>query len=394
MTVVGGIYREVCVDQLSDHVFGSGGRAAAALASTGRRETLHSYVAPDAIHSVNNALEPADVSVTATECRSLTTFRYLHSLAKPTLWPWPITPATKKIVVSGEEILLYGMVEGEAEVHGRRVVFDPQGSDPKGFRCNGSSAERLAVILNTHELMKATGTTDEISGVSSLTKELGAEVLIVKAGAVGARVYASGVLLGSVPPYRTSRVFKIGSGDIFSAAFFHGWVDLGLSERDAADYASRSTARYCETRSPTLVPPSHLAYLKPLRGEPQGYIYIAAPFFTLADLWLVEEAARALAEVGARPFSPFHEIGVGAPSEVATKDLDALKGASAVLAIASGADPGTIFEVGFAVSLGIPVIVVSQNRRPADMTMMLGTHCVVTDDFSSGVYLASWATRN
>ena len=393
MTVIGGIYREICVDQLSDHLFGSGGRAATALASTGRQETLHSYVAPDSLDSVSDALQAANVSIVATETCALTTFRYLHSLAKPTVWPWPIKPAAEKIIVSDEELLFYGMIEGEAEVHGRKVVFDPQGGNPRSFRSNGSSAQHLAIILNAHELLRATGAQDESAGVSRLAEELSASVLIVKAGAVGARVYVSGSLVGRVPPYRTSAVFKIGSGDIVSAACVHAWVRLGLTEFEAADYASRSTARYCETRSISLLAPAELSYLEALPGEPQGYIYIAAPFFTLADLWLVEEAARAIAEVGARPFSPFHEVGIGSPSEVATKDLEALKNASAVLAIGSGGDPGTIFEIGFAVSMGIPVVVVSQNGRPADMTMMLGTNCIVTDDFASGVYLASWATR-
>jgi nucleoside 2-deoxyribosyltransferase len=94
------------------------------------------------------------------------------------------------------------------------------------------------------------------------------------------------------------------------------------------------------------------------------------------------------------PFSPFHEIGIGDAAAIATADLEALRNATAVLAIISGGDPGTLFEVGFAVSLGIPVVAISQNGRPADDTMLVGTGCLVTSDFTTGIYAAAWATRH
>ncbi len=393
MIVVGGIYEEQCIDAGIRETFGSGGRAATALASQNGSVTLHAFVQDAAEVSVRDALEPAGVNVATTPSQALIAFRYLHSLAKPTITPWPVPKVDAGIVVEGKDILLFGMIEGTAKVTGKTIVFDPQSGDPYDFEAEGSVAERLAVVLNAHELRRATNEPTESAGVSVLAERLQAQVLIVKAGAVGARVYVDGELAGTVPPYRTERVYKIGSGDMFSAAFFHAWAGLHLDPLAAADYASRSAARYCNTRSPTLIAPSELDAMQPLCGEPVGSIYIASPFFSLADLWLVEEAARAIEEVGSKPFSPFHEIGIGTPNHVALADLDALRSCSAVLAVASNSDPGTMFEVGYAVSLGIPVVVLVQNGRPADMTMPIGVGCSVTDDFATAIYLAAWATR-
>ncbi|MBJ7486515.1 PfkB family carbohydrate kinase [Brevundimonas sp.] len=392
--VVGGVYQEICVDAGVDEIFGSAGRAAIALASQGEPVVLHTYLFAGDAEAAGLALEPGGVTIRNVDRAERITFRYLHSLAKPTVSPWPVTQEALGLEVQAEQILIFGMLEGRAKVEADLVVFDPQGSDPKIFLGSDNKIGRLALVLNSHELRRLSDGGDELQSVQALSASTGAEIVIVKAGAIGARIYSHSTLQGSVPPYRTDRVYKIGSGDMFSAAFFQGWAKLGLGALEAADYASRSTARYCDTRSPSLLAPDKLSYLQPLTGEPQGQVYIASPFFSLADLWLVEEAARALWEVGSKPFSPFHEIGLGKPHSVAAADLEALKNSTAVLAIASGGDPGTLFEIGYAVSLGIPVVALSQNGRPADMTMLEGTGCQVSNDFASAIYQASWATRS
>lgn len=54
-------------------------------------------------------------------------------------------------------------------------------------------------------------------------------------------------------------------------------------------------------------------------------------------------------------------------------------------------DPGTVFEVGYAVKLGIPVVGLAQNVRPEDLKMMEGTGCAIHSDFASAVYRAIWS---
>jgi hypothetical protein len=390
--VVGGVYRERCVDQNIDAIFGSGGRSATALASTGTPVELHTFVPEDQRQIISDALEPAGITIVSTVSPELLQFRYLHSLSKPSISPWPVPSAFHEVQANGQNALVFGFLEGGATVTASRAVVDPQGAPPSIVLGRVNAASK-ALILNAQELQASTKGELEEVGAAALSAEFALKVIVVKDGPIGARVYENGILTGRVPPYRTSRVYKIGSGDMFSAGFFYAWIQLGMSPLAAADYASRSAARYCETRSPRLLAPENLTDMTPLVGSPCGSVYIASPFFTLGDLWLVEEAADALARVGTRPFSPFHEIGVGPDQKVALADLEALKKSSAVLAIVSGADPGTLFEVGFATSIGIPVVALAQNVSPSDGTMLAGTGALLTNDFATAVYFASWATR-
>src|SRR3546814_4230785 len=52
-----------------------------------------------------------------------------------------------------------------------------------------------------------------------------------------------------VPLYRTERVWKLGSGDVFSSTFAALWGCNGIDPVRAADCASRATAYYCDTRT-------------------------------------------------------------------------------------------------------------------------------------------------
>jgi nucleoside 2-deoxyribosyltransferase len=62
-----------------------------------------------------------------------------------------------------------------------------------------------------------------------------------------------------------------------------------------------------------------------------------------------------------------------------------------MLAILDGCDSGTLFEVGYAVKEGIPVIALAQNLRASDTTMLAGsTQCHIVNDFATAVYHATW----
>src|SRR3546814_11154737 len=87
-----------------------------------------------------------------------------------------------------------------------------------------------------------------------------------------------------------------------------------------------------------------------------GKVYLAAPFFDLAQRWLVEEARSNLLDMGAQVFSPVHEVGPGPASIVAHEDIAGLEAADVVFSVLNGVDPGTILDVGYAVKRGIPVL--------------------------------------
>jgi nucleoside 2-deoxyribosyltransferase len=90
-------------------------------------------------------------------------------------------------------------------------------------------------------------------------------------------------------------------------------------------------------------------------------------------------------------FSPYHDVGIGAAEVVVPKDIEALKDCDSVLAILDGFDAGTSFEVGYARSLGIPVVAFVQNEPPEPLKMLIGTGCEIVNDLVSAVYRAAWA---
>jgi hypothetical protein len=288
------------------------------------------------------------------------------------------------------------MLEGEAEVHGSRVVYDPQSAyQPSPFGRNGSTAESLAILANLREASDLTGrqSLDEVG--MALLEEEGAAVVVVKCGPIGARLFSSDGA-HDIPAFRTERVFPIGSGDVFAAVFAHHWEESGENPVDAAMAASWATAYYCATR--VLPVPSDPEGLKgvgnaltPTREAEARRVYLAGPFFTAAQRWLIEQARAGLKAQGLNVFSPFHDIGLGPAQEVAQEDLAALSDSDVVLAIVDGLDAGTLFEIGYARALGLPVVAFVENEPEEPLKMVVGGGCKVADDFVSAIYQAVWA---
>lgn len=119
---------------------------------------------------------------------------------------------------------------------------------------------------------------------------------------------------------------------------------------------------------------------------------MAGPFFTTGQIWVVEELLSAIERLGASVFSPLHDVGTQQQSEIiANLDLEGIKSSQAMLAVLDGSDPGTLFEIGYARSQNIPVVVLAENVMTSELTMMLGTGCEIVDDFSTAVYRSVWA---
>ena len=178
-------------------------------------------------------------------------FAYMHSLAVPRIVPRPdaIVRQPPWIVVEDDVVLRFGMLEGDAIVRARRAVYDPQSAfGPEPFGANGLTANELALILNRLEARKLTGEAEPEEAIARLFEREGAAVVVLKMGGHGALV-ATRDGVSRVPAYRSERVFKIGSGDVFSGEFALFWGHEGRSAAEAADLASRATSYYCGTRS-------------------------------------------------------------------------------------------------------------------------------------------------
>ena len=397
ITIVGGVYRERCMRPAWDDIYGSAGRAATAIARFGGQAQLHACVDSDTQIVVDARAAAEGFQFNATAAQAPVTFEYIHGLANPDIRRG--THVKSKLQVSAEKVLRFGMIDGTAVVDAEYAVFDPQNADgTESFRVNGSEAKHLALVLNRHEanmlVPSSSGLTAQELAIV-LAEQERAEVVVIKMGPLGALVYDNGAI-STVPAYRTERVWKIGSGDTFAAHFALGWMDKDLSAHDAASVASIATAFYCENQG--FPDQALLACFKPYPLQPSvryrdGYapkVYLAGPFFTLAELWMVGQARRDLLAMGLDVFSPYHDVGLGSAEDVVEKDLEGVRDCDVLFAIGDGLDSGTIYEIGYARALNKPVVFYAENESEQDKKMMEGSDCCITDDYVSAIYQMVW----
>lgn len=395
ITVAGGVYAERCIEPSWREVYGSAGRAAAALSEGIRDVRVVTYRSTALKDGLDNLTAAYGFAIEGPDVELAISFDYTHSLAVPRIAPRPDAIVQQApLLIDDEVVLRFGMLEGTARIRARKAVFDPQSAfDPRPFAENGSAAEELALILNLREARCFTGDSDARGAASTLLGRGDAQVVVIKMGGRGALV-ATREGSFQIPAYRSASVFKLGSGDVYSAAFTRFWAIEGMPPGEAADLASRATSRYCETMSLPIGSRADLLELEPapVRSDP-ARIYLAAPFFNLAELWLVEELRDQLLAMGVEVFSPYHDVGPGPAEYVAPLDLAALDSCDAVLAVLNGGDAGTIFEIGYAVAKGLPVVGLAQNMRPEDLKMPSGSGVVLVTDVVSAIYQTVWLLK-
>lgn len=393
--IVGGVYRELCMHPRWDRYLGSAGRGASVIAALGGAARLHACLSEPARQVMEGAAALEGFGLQSTAVDDVAGFDYTHWLSRPQIHrpdvPHPI------LSVQGEHILQFGMLQAQATVQGKQVVYDPQNVErPESFRASGSTAERLALVINRHEATALLGRTDSLERMAQdLAAQEGAEVVVIKRGPLGALVWDRGQTL-HVPAYDTSGVWKIGSGDVFAASFAYAWMAQGQTPVAAADQASRATAYYCERR--VFATPQALTHFTPtpLSASPRfqaGWrptVYLAGPFFTLGQLWAVTQARQALQQMGLTVFSPYHDVGHGSAEDVVDKDLQAIRDCDLVLAIVDGLDAGTLYEIGYARAIDRPVIVYCEQEKREDQKMMEGSGCYLVPDFTSAIYRTVW----
>ena len=331
------------------------------------------------------------------------TFQYQHGLSKPFVDP-PIhlLRSEEPFRIDQDNILRFGFLEGDAIVRGKAVVYDPQSAySPQRFHANGSTAEKLAIVCNRREARMLSGRTDIEAATKALHETDKAEVIVVKCGADGALVSYDGTV-ARVSARKTDRVWPIGSGDVFVAWFAYSWIVQKLAPVEASEQASKAAAYYCAHRSLPVPPPSELAltfsappvprHIRATAHNPPN-VYLAGPFFTMMQRWLIEEARTALIDEGFHVFSPFHDVGLGAAETVVPADIRALDTTDIMFAVLEGLDSGTLFEIGYARAKNVPVVGFAQNVSEEAMKMLKGTNCLLCDDFVTAIYHTVWALR-
>lgn len=393
IAVVGGCYAEICLMPSWNHIYGSAGRAAAAISARTAAVELHTLLSNEFQTDFLFTMALYDVSHQFVSSKCSVTFEYLHPLASPyRLVEGAIPDAGTLPHVRGENILLFGMIEYSPTVHGNRVVYDPQSDRPRTFSSTGSTAKELIYVLNELELERLVEIHNLKDAANKLLAEENAQAIVVKRGPRGAAIFTRDSDTVFVPCYRARRVFKIGSGDIFAAAFAYFWQAENTSITDAADLASRTVACYAETQEVSIPSKEELLreYNDPVHGRP-GSIYLAAPFFSLEQRWILEETKLLLENFGCRVFSPFHSVGIGRSSlELAGEDLEGLKNCDAILGLVNDNDTGTIFELGYGSATQKKTVLYAEKNSSRDLTMFEGTGCLIFPDYSSAIYNAVW----
>jgi hypothetical protein len=404
MYIAGGAYLEEVEFYEYKNVFGSAVRAAAATAALADEDvSLITCAAADFQNILRSHSDAYDFNLNIQHTTGQPIgFRYYHGLTDGELFGRPDTDQEYRLSVSESSACLrFGMVEGTAVVSGSRVVYDPQSPDPEPFHENGSEAGQLAIVLNDVEAKNWTGKSEAREAGESLLEHPDVEVVVIKQGPKGGLLF-DGDQISFVPSYRTSYVWPVGSGDVFSGVFAHYWAERHVDARQAALRASTAAAYFCETRN---LPVPEAPQSKPEftgeqmsrpdeRSKPQ--VYLAGPFFTLGQRWLVNEARQSLLNLGTDVFSPVHEVGIrneeDGPEQVATSDLDGVLSSDVVLALMDEADRGTSIEIGYARSENIPVVVYADHIGDRHLTMLEGTGCYIFDHFPTAVYQAVWMT--
>jgi len=396
--VVGGVYKEYCVHPRWNAIYGSAGRAALAIGTLNTPVVLHSYMNDEALQAMNEqGVWLQSFQARATSVPSMVGFTYLHDMGVPTIYGVPDQPFSS-ITVQEEKVVRFGMLEGDAVIHARWAVYDPQNVHAcQSFRANGSTAEHLALVLNSFEAGQMSGMAGAHPSQTApaLAQQQNAEVVVVKMGPEGAFVWtAQGT--DQVPANRTKRVWKVGSGDCFVAHFANAWMHDSRTPREATEIASRATSYYCETQGfPTADILANRTF--PAVGLSTAYrqgtrrrVYLAGPFFDLAQIWMVEQARTNLREMGLQVFSPYHDVGLGSADDVVVQDLKAIAECDLVLALTDGLDAGTVYEIGYARALSKPVIVYSERHKGESLKMMEGSGCTICENYTTALYTTLW----
>jgi hypothetical protein len=270
MIIAGGTYVERCQYPKWDRLFGSGMRAAVGASGLSTGTVLHSYVPAAWQSDAEATLSSFGIAGKLEPTKHELVFEYLDTLQKTFIPPLPKPEEREKSLhVNGDVVLRFGMMEGDAVVSGRTVVYDPQYSS-ESFHENGSSADRLAMILSESELLDFGGLRrsnppdkdDLARAAQNVFDQKPAPQIILTKDRLGGLTVFFGDDQKTIDSYAAESYFRIGAGDVLATAFAHAWGELRMDPVAAADYAARSIAYFVEGARLPLRPPAELSGLR------------------------------------------------------------------------------------------------------------------------------------
>lgn len=395
LTIVGGTYEEICLDPSWNEMYGSGFRAAHALSNHKDQIILHTSIGQDDYDDLIFMAKALGIPVIANKVKATSSFVYQYPLLNP-LFHLP-ADADSLVPVRADNVLQFGMIEGNRIVQASRVVYDPQSPEnPKSFWSNGSTTEELIWVCNLQEAIALSGFSDIDSIKKFLFVQERVNAAVIKRGTDGATLIQKDKPDIVIPAFITKTVWPIGTGDVFSSVLGYSYLINNDSLQDACEKASLATAYYSESMLlpiPTIL--SNLNYKEFQKNTTERKkAYLAGPFFSMSQRWMIQQLRDQLSAFGLETFSPYHDVGIGEAHVVAPLDIEAINKCDIVVALVEELDAGTLFEIGYAKAKGIPVIAYAEKPDPDDLTMLVGTGCEIITDFSTLIYRTVWAVYN
>jgi 7-cyano-7-deazaguanine synthase in queuosine biosynthesis/nucleoside 2-deoxyribosyltransferase len=390
-TVVGGAYREVCVEPAHRRYFGSGVRGAAAIRENVER--LVTVLDEESLPEVQAVLQ--NVPIDHVQRERAIEFFYDTPLSSPSL-QWDRSDAAVQIPdIVAEDAVVFGMVEALPIVSAERVVVDPQHSLSLDQLRRIVSADELVIVANQREITAISRESDLRRAAELLLGSTGAAGIVVKSGAHGALIFGRGEGPTGIPAFVTPTVFPIGSGDVFTAVLASKYF-AGAELREAALEASRRTAVYVTTQQTrdTNLDEDPVPTIEPtvwtVQDRPR--VYIAASFANPEQRWSGRTMDHGIKDIGGDPVYPLRDVGEKQDAAVTAQgDLEALDSCEAVVLLADVARTGPFFEGGWATSRNIPTVVMNSDPDEDRYTMLRGTGSTMVADLSTAAYHAVWS---
>lgn len=394
INVIGGTYREINYDDVSEEIFGSGFRGAKFL--------LENKNAVNFITSGNNEIEKflkenqkvySNLKFKRHTYDEIITFQYSFALDEPSISPSLLNISkTENWKFRGDDVVAFGMLESDYKIDCKRAVYDPQTSiKPKKFIEFGK-AEELIYIVNRNEAQSISGS-KEIEDIKSyFFQKENATAFIIKNGPYGATLYCISDEF-HIPCYITKNVNKIGSGDIFTASFGYYWMTKNLSLEEASLLASKSTAVYCDKKVYIDCTDNFKFEYEEFRAKDlfEKQIYLASPFFALSELILVDKIREALLSFGVKVFSPFHDIGLGEATTIAKKDIEGINNSDVIFAVLDNLDSGTLIESGFSMANGKKIIGYYRSCDESKLLMLKPGDFTTNSNLTTALYQTIWS---
>ncbi|SHJ56977.1 Sugar or nucleoside kinase, ribokinase family [Clostridium amylolyticum] len=245
--------------------------------------------------------------------------------------------------------------------------------DPKPNEISINEAKKALkytdiLLVNEDEAMLLSNSRNIKDAINILSKER-IKHIVIKRGIRGCILISEDRKITKIPSFRSNAICTLGSGDVFDgalAATFLETKDIVYSIEVASCLAASFIEKFEIERMP-----NKLAIKLELKERKRNSInktkevvaYLAGPFFSEQELYWVNYVKQMLELRKIKVLSPFHSNGIvkldstyEERKRVFNLDIELLEKANIVIALIDHNDPGTYFEMGYALKKGVPII--------------------------------------